>query len=82
MKENAKENPPNPKIQISGVKQKTERSIYNFFSGFGDEYLRESEDGDSNRDKSLFQGYKSVLGTKSNEESLVGTTSPVLSSNL
>lgn len=48
---------------------------FSFLSGFGDEYLRESEeDGDSNQDMSLVQGYKSVLGTKSNEESLVGTT--------
>ncbi|KAI6669754.1 hypothetical protein NL676_004639 [Syzygium grande] len=45
--------------------------LANFLEGFGDEYLRESEeDGDSNQDKSLVRGYKSVLGTKSNEESL------------
>ncbi|KAF8009293.1 hypothetical protein BT93_J0327 [Corymbia citriodora subsp. variegata] len=44
--------------------------LANFLEGFGNEYLRELEDNDSNQDKSLLQGYKSVLGTKSNEESL------------
>ncbi|KAL3718409.1 hypothetical protein ACJRO7_003535 [Eucalyptus globulus] len=44
--------------------------LANFLEGFKVEYLRESEDGDSNRDMSLFQEYKSVLGTKSKEESL------------
>ncbi|KAI3412477.1 uncharacterized protein J3R85_017295 [Psidium guajava] len=49
--------------------------LANFLEGFGDVYLRESEDGDSNRDKSLCRGYKSVLGTKSNEESLANFAS-------
>ncbi|KAI6669758.1 hypothetical protein NL676_004643 [Syzygium grande] len=49
--------------------------LANFLEGFGDEYLRESEDGDSNGDKSLFRGYKSVLGSKSTEESLANFAS-------
>ena len=36
------------------------------------EYFKKSENGDSNDDKSILQGYKSVLNSKSNEESLVG----------
>ncbi|KAF8039376.1 hypothetical protein BT93_B1798 [Corymbia citriodora subsp. variegata] len=44
--------------------------LANFLEGFGDEYLRESEDSDSNQDKLLFREYKSVLETKSKEESL------------
>lgn len=49
--------------------------LANFLEGFEVEYLGESEDGDSNRDKSLFQEYKSVLGTKSKEESLANFAS-------
>ncbi|XP_010034240.2 aluminum-activated malate transporter 2 [Eucalyptus grandis] len=49
--------------------------LANFLEGFGNGYLRESEDSDSNKNKSLLQGYKSVLGTKSNEESLANFAS-------
>ncbi|XP_018722471.1 aluminum-activated malate transporter 2 [Eucalyptus grandis] len=44
--------------------------LANFLEGFGDEYLRKLEDSDLNQDKSLFREYKSVLETKSEEESL------------
>ncbi|KAL3718398.1 hypothetical protein ACJRO7_003524 [Eucalyptus globulus] len=44
--------------------------LANFLEGFGNEYLRES-----NQSKSLSQRYKSVLGMKSNEESLANFAS-------
>ncbi|KAJ0084053.1 hypothetical protein Patl1_30308 [Pistacia atlantica] len=40
------------------------------FSGFGDEYIKTSKAGESEDDKSFLQQYKSVLTSKSNEESL------------
>ncbi|KAF8009291.1 hypothetical protein BT93_J0325 [Corymbia citriodora subsp. variegata] len=49
--------------------------LANFLEGFGDEYLRESEGSDSNQDKLLFREYKSVLETKSKEESLANFAS-------
>ncbi|KAL3718407.1 hypothetical protein ACJRO7_003533 [Eucalyptus globulus] len=44
--------------------------LANFLEGFGDEYLRKLEDSDLNQDRSLFREYKSILETKSEEESL------------
>ncbi|XP_031267791.1 aluminum-activated malate transporter 2-like isoform X1 [Pistacia vera] len=42
----------------------------NFLEGFGDEYIKTSKAGESEDDKSFLQQYKSVLTSKSNEESL------------
>ncbi|KAA8549957.1 hypothetical protein F0562_001635 [Nyssa sinensis] len=42
----------------------------NFLEGFGGEYLRILGDGQSQGDKTFLQGYKSVLNSKSSEESL------------
>ncbi|XVF69257.1 hypothetical protein PTKIN_Ptkin11bG0066600 [Pterospermum kingtungense] len=41
-----------------------------FLEGFGEEYFKLTEDGDSKEDKSFLQGYKSVLNSKNNEDSL------------
>ncbi|XP_024028598.1 aluminum-activated malate transporter 2 [Morus notabilis] len=41
----------------------------NFLEGFADEYFQQSYAGDS-RDKSFLEGYKSVLTSKSNEETM------------
>ncbi|KAK8601775.1 hypothetical protein V6N13_058546 [Hibiscus sabdariffa] len=41
-----------------------------FLEGFGDEYFKMSEDGESKEGISLLQGYKSVLNSKNNEEAL------------
>ncbi|KAK3408287.1 hypothetical protein EUGRSUZ_J00562 [Eucalyptus grandis] len=49
--------------------------LANFLEGFENGYLRESENSDSDTSKSLLQGYKSVLGTKSKEESLANFAS-------
>ncbi|KAL1363771.1 hypothetical protein AAHE18_03G170100 [Arachis hypogaea] len=43
----------------------------NFIEGFGNEYFKTQESGESN--ESSLQGYKSVLNSKQPEESLVGT---------
>ncbi|OMO62698.1 Aluminum-activated malate transporter [Corchorus capsularis] len=43
--------------------------LANFLEEFGDEYFKESKDRESN--KASLQGYKSVLNSKQNEESLV-----------
>ncbi|XVE59651.1 hypothetical protein DITRI_Ditri05aG0063200 [Diplodiscus trichospermus] len=43
--------------------------LANFLEGFGDEYFKISADRESN--KASLQGYKSVLNSKQNEESLV-----------
>ena len=48
------------------------------FTGFGDEYFKMREDGDCKEDKSLLQGYKSVLNSKNNEDALVGEKDLVL----
>ena len=45
--------------------------IFFFFSGFGDEYFQDVPA--SKNDKSFLKGYKSVLNTKANEETLVST---------
>lgn len=42
------------------------------FSGFGGEYFKLSEHQKSNEDKSFLQEYKSVLNSKSSEETMVG----------
>ncbi|EEF28484.1 conserved hypothetical protein [Ricinus communis] len=48
----------------------------NYLEGFGDEYFQCSEDGgkgnkvSSNNDKSFLQGYKTVLNSKSSEDSM------------
>ncbi|XVF05080.1 hypothetical protein REPUB_Repub05bG0140400 [Reevesia pubescens] len=42
----------------------------NFLEGFGDEYFKMIEDGESKDDKSSLQGYKSVLNSKNNEDAL------------
>ncbi|GFY93380.1 aluminum activated malate transporter family protein [Actinidia rufa] len=48
--------------------------LSSFLEGFGDEYVRVLDNGDTGmvtkKDKQFLQGYKSVLNTKSNEESL------------
>ncbi|KAK8683321.1 hypothetical protein V6N13_039385 [Hibiscus sabdariffa] len=41
-----------------------------FLEGFGDEYFRMAEEGESKQGISLLQGYKSVLNSKNNEEAL------------
>ncbi|XP_022756029.1 aluminum-activated malate transporter 2-like isoform X3 [Durio zibethinus] len=41
-----------------------------FLEGFGDEYFKIPEDGESKGDKSFLQGYKSVLNSKSDEDAL------------
>ncbi|KAJ8767741.1 hypothetical protein K2173_020681 [Erythroxylum novogranatense] len=41
-----------------------------FLEGFGDEYFKVEEDGKSEDDKSFLHGYRSVLNSKSAEESL------------
>ncbi|XVE59652.1 hypothetical protein DITRI_Ditri05aG0063300 [Diplodiscus trichospermus] len=42
-----------------------------FLEGFGDEYFKMPEEGDqSKEDKSFLQGYKSVLNSKNNEDTL------------
>ncbi|XWS71411.1 hypothetical protein CRYUN_Cryun03dG0135800 [Craigia yunnanensis] len=41
-----------------------------FLEGFGDEYFKMTEDGKSKEDKSFLQGYKSVLNSKNNEDTL------------
>ncbi|KAE8692995.1 Aluminum-activated malate transporter 8 [Hibiscus syriacus] len=41
-----------------------------FLEGFGDEYFKMEEDGESKEGGSLLQGYKSVLNSKNNEEAL------------
>ncbi|KAE8691737.1 Aluminum activated malate transporter family protein [Hibiscus syriacus] len=41
-----------------------------FLEGFGDEYFRMAEDGESKEGGSFMQGYKSVLNSKNNEEDL------------
>lgn len=45
------------------------------FAGFGEEYFRTSKEDESNNEKPIFQGYKSVLNSKASEETLVGNTS-------
>ncbi|XWS52799.1 hypothetical protein CRYUN_Cryun11dG0103100 [Craigia yunnanensis] len=41
-----------------------------FLEGFGNEYFKMPEDGDCKEDKSLLEGYKSVLNSKNNEDAL------------
>ncbi|KAJ4724888.1 Aluminum-activated malate transporter [Melia azedarach] len=41
-----------------------------FLEGFGGEYFKLSQDGQSNNDKSFLQAYKSVLNSKSSEENM------------
>ncbi|GMJ10665.1 hypothetical protein like AT1G08440 [Hibiscus trionum] len=41
-----------------------------FLEGFGDEYFKMAEDGESKEGRSFLQGYKSVLNSKNNEEAL------------
>ncbi|KAK9280012.1 hypothetical protein L1049_013697 [Liquidambar formosana] len=41
-----------------------------FLEGFGVEYFKTAEDGQSNDDKSFREGYKSVLSSKTSEESM------------
>jgi hypothetical protein len=41
------------------------------FTGFGDEYFKRTGDAESKDDKKYLEGYKSVLNSKTGEESLV-----------